>query len=107
MSKKYNKLVRDLIPDIIASNGDSCVYHIAGAQEYRKKLFEKLKEEVGEVCECRSEGEVLGELADVYEVLDAIMKVEGVNREAVLRVQSDKRVERGGFDKKIILEKTS
>ena len=63
--KVYNKLVRDLIPQVIEKSGKKFDIHIAGKEEYGKLLEEKLMEEVNEYLEDKN----LEELADVLEVL--------------------------------------
>lgn len=44
----YNKLVRDLIPDIITRTGKMCITHKVEGRAYetalRKKLLEEIKE---------------------------------------------------------------
>jgi predicted house-cleaning noncanonical NTP pyrophosphatase (MazG superfamily) len=67
---KYNKLVRDKIPDIIMRRGDKPVTQILDAGAYRRELRRKLQEEVAEFGES---GEV-EELADVLEVVYALAK---------------------------------
>ncbi len=100
--KKYNKLVRDKIPEIISEKGQKAFWHIANDLEYGRKLKEKLVEEVGEFCQNFEEDE----LADVFEVIDAISKREKISLLNVRKIQEKKFKERGSFKKHIILEKS-
>ena len=102
MRKHYNKLVRDRIPEIIER--DSRDYEIAtmSEEEYRKALRAKLVEEAEEAAEADPEKLVI-ELADVYEIIDAIMVAFGIQRELVMAEQEKRRSERGGFAKRIEL----
>lgn len=99
---KYNKLVRDKIIERIEAKGEKAVFHIADETEYWVKLKDKLTEEVNEFLADES----LSELADIAEVLDAIMTHRGFTREALLAEQAKKREERGAFEKRIILDES-
>lgn len=99
---KYNKLIRDRIPEIIEAKGGRCSYHVASDDEYREKLYEKLEEESRELIEERN----VNEIADVLEVLDAIMDLEGISGEEVEKIKQEKHEKRGGFEKKLILEES-
>jgi len=63
-------------------------------------LKAKLLEEVSEFIETPC----IEELADVDEVLEAIRKHFKYEKAELERVSTRKRIERGGFDEKIILE---
>ena len=65
----YNKLVRDNIPDIIKKNGATPIVRILDDEEYFKELNRKLKEELNEYLD----GNDIEELADLYEVMLAIL----------------------------------
>ena len=106
MERTFNKLVRDNIPDKILSNGEEVVTRILDDSEYEEELYKKLLEETDEVICAKSEDEVLEELADVLEVIQAIAKLNGKTIEDVIETANQKRQKRGGFEKRIFLEKT-
>ena len=99
--KIYNKLVRDKIPEIIASdNGKTCSTRTMQPIEYLKALNKKLQEELQEYLES---GEV-EELADLEEVLRAILDVKNISYDDFESIRIKKVNERGAFKKRIFLE---
>jgi predicted house-cleaning noncanonical NTP pyrophosphatase (MazG superfamily) len=105
MEKEYHKLVRDRIPDIIRESGNECETAVLSDEEYRQALRQKLIEEATEVAEaCRDE--LVGELADLYEVIDALMISYGISGDRILNAQAKRRENRGGFTQKIMLLRT-
>ena len=99
---KYNKLVRDRIPEIIKSNGGVPITHIADDKEYWQKLREKLQEEVNEFMQ----DENAEEMADILEVIDAIINFKNFNKEELEIIKNKKAEERGKFRDKIILDES-
>ena len=70
MSIKYNKLIRDRIPEIIEASGKTCVTEVLSDEEYLKMIDAKLDEELAEY----HKDENLEELADLLEVIYAAAK---------------------------------
>jgi len=99
---KYNKLVRDKIPEIIKRKGVVLITHIADDSEYWQKLKEKLQEEVNEFLKENNEEE----LADILEVIYAICDFKNFDKEKLELLRKKKVEERGGFKDKIILDET-
>lgn len=99
---KYNKLVRNNIPGIIKATGGQAKTHVATKAEYWQKLKEKLAEEVGEFTASESPEE----LADILEVMGAIYQWKKIDKRRLGILKRKKLRERGGFDKKIILEES-
>lgn len=95
------KLVRDLMPDIIRSHGDTPRTRIAGGAEYRALLLDKLREETAEVA-AAAPGDRAEELADVLEVVYAIADDLGVSRADLEALRAGKAAERGGFAGRVI-----
>ena len=97
---RYDKLVRDKIIERMSAKGVPSASHVADEEEYWQKLKAKLAEEVGEF----RRDENIEELADILEVIDAIIEHKGFDRAELQRIKAEKAEERGGFKKRIILE---
>lgn len=96
----YGKLVRDRIPELIEAQGKIPVIRILRHDdEYRECLQQKLREEVDEYI---ASGEI-EELADVFEVILALLDIEGRTIAELEQARIRKRRERGGFDGRLYL----
>ncbi len=102
MRQEYNKLVRDRIPAIIRQGGKQCEVVTMSEAEFSQALREKLIEEAQEAASATPE-KLVSELADLQEVIDAVSALYGIEREAILMAQRQKRAERGGFDHRLRL----
>jgi predicted house-cleaning noncanonical NTP pyrophosphatase (MazG superfamily) len=102
MRVEHNKLIRDFVPDLIRLHGDVCEVVTMTEEEYRHALREKLIEEAREASEADLH-HLVSELADLYEVIEALMRAYGISYEAVKDEQEHKLTERGGFDGRIRL----
>lgn len=96
--ERYNKLVRDKIPQILDGKGVTYEKRVATPEEYKIELTKKLAEEVDEF----SETGAPEELADVLEVIISLRKLP--KYENVEELRKRKFEERGGFEEKIILK---
>jgi len=104
----YNKLVRNLIPEIILKNKGTFKTRILNEKEYKLELSKKLIEESKEVLEAGNNNKnLIKEIGDVIEVLEAIEKVHKLDRKKILKLKKQRRKNRGGFEKRIFLEKTN
>lgn len=104
MKKVYNKLVRDNIPEIIIGNGGVPTTRVLDDNEYKNELEKKLNEEYQEVLGTTTSKDRLEELADMLEIIDALAKLENNSLDNVIEIAKEKRLKRGGFDKRIFLE---
>lgn len=99
--KIYNKLVRDLIPEVIKSTGKECDIEVAAKEDRTELLEAKLMEEVNEYLQDKN----LEELADVMEVLFGLAHNLGYSEADLLNKREEKLKERGGFKEGIVLKK--
>jgi predicted house-cleaning noncanonical NTP pyrophosphatase (MazG superfamily) len=95
------KLVRDLIPDIIRAKGEEPITYRADAAEYRRRLREKLAEEVDEFLTA-DDKDAPEELADVLEVVYALAADLGISQTQLEKVREDKAATRGAFAERIV-----
>lgn len=101
--KIYNKLVRDKIPEIILKNGQTCVTRALNEDEILTALNNKLQEELTEYL---TSGDV-EELADLEEVLRAVLDLKNIDYGDFEKIMQEKAVNRGAFKARILLESVS
>jgi predicted house-cleaning noncanonical NTP pyrophosphatase (MazG superfamily) len=99
----YNKLVRDKIPEIIEKNGEKPIICILDDEEYKRELDKKILEEINEYLATDD----VEELADVLEVMYAILEYKKVSTSDLEKIRENKKEKRGGFSEKIFLVETN
>lgn len=96
----YNKLVRDKIPEEINNvKGRKANYRVLNDNEYLQELHKKLFEEAHEFIEEHS----VEELADLIEVIEAIMKEKNILHKDVEIARERKNKKKGSFKDKVYL----
>lgn len=96
------KLIRDLIPEIMEIDGKQCNYYTAEEVEYKERLLDKLVEEANEVKSAKNRDEVVEELADLLEVIQAIYETFNIKNKEVLDKKLEKLVLKGRFDRRLV-----
>jgi len=97
-------LVRDRIPEIIRQRGQTPVTHVAGDAEFLAALKAKVVEEAEELRTATGAVEI-EEVADVLEVLRALADALGISWATIEEKTAGKAAARGGFTKRIIVER--
>ena len=98
-TKKYNKVVRDKIPEIIEESGKKYSLKQLDDTSFLAELKKKLIEEINEY----SESKDVEELADLLEVIYRISELRGVNSDELDKIRKDKAEKRGKFDSNLFL----
>ncbi|MGI8405214.1 MAG: hypothetical protein ACR2OE_10720 [Thermomicrobiales bacterium] len=96
----HRKLVRDRIPAIITTAGRTPLVRTLSPTAYRDALLVKLREELEEF----SVSKEIAELADLVEVVQAIIEERGLVWGEFEALRAKKRRERGGFQDRVWLE---
>lgn len=96
----YNKLVRDRIPEIIEKSGKKAIIEILDDINYKQLLDDKLGEELQEYLN----GDSVEELADLVEVINAILLYKDVSIQDFEALRLKKAAERGAFEKRLLLK---
>ncbi len=95
----FNKLIRDKVPDLIKKQGKSCNTKVLNETEYLRYLNLKLKEEMDEYYESQNPDD----LADVVEVIYALLKFREISLEEFETIRKTKLETNGGFDGRVLL----
>ncbi|MGE6486917.1 nucleoside triphosphate pyrophosphohydrolase [Paenisporosarcina sp. NPDC076898] len=95
----YNKLVRDGIPSIIKAKNQKFRMNILDTDQHAIEIMNKLVEELTEYQEAPTNEDAVEELADLLELIYAVLPLHGSSIEELEKVRLAKREKRGGFDK--------
>ena len=104
--QEFNKLVRDKVPSNIEKGGEIVTKTRLSGEMFLRFLREKLIEESFEVLEAIDQDSIVGELADLSEVIDTILSRLGVTHHELRKCQEAKRGKAGGFQDGLVLLET-
>lgn len=100
----HNKLVRDLYPSHITSQGKRCTFHQAIPDETHKHLLKTFFEDVKWFLNATDKDSKAEKLADLHEVIEHLVVHYDIQPEHIRMIKEKKRQELWSFDNKIILE---
>ena len=96
---KYNKLIRDRIPEIIEKSGKKAIVKKVEGDQLLELLNKKLFEELDEYNES---GEI-EELADLLEVVQAILEYKEITTDEFNKIKENKNISKGRFKEGLLL----
>jgi predicted house-cleaning noncanonical NTP pyrophosphatase (MazG superfamily) len=100
---KFDKAIRDKIPEIIQKDGHSCNIQTLSDEKFLVEIEKKLSEEVAEYQNDKNPEE----LTDILEVIYRIAQLKGISKEELEKIRIKKLQDRGGFEKNLFLIDTS
>lgn len=103
---EYNKLIRDLIPQIVAGAGQQAVVHQANDDEFDAAARAKVVEEAREVARAESRETLIEKLADLQEAVAAVTATHHITEVEVGKARREHLEQQGGFTRRLILERT-
>jgi predicted house-cleaning noncanonical NTP pyrophosphatase (MazG superfamily) len=103
MKKIYNKLIRDRIPEIIENAGETPKIKKLNKKDFKIELQKKVLEEAKELVKTKNKKELIGEIVDVSELIDWLLKELKVSKAQLKSLQIKKNKERGSFKKQLFL----
>ncbi len=98
---RVDKLIRDALPAMMQAQGLTTFTRRLDDAEFLACLKDKLVEEAMEARSAGSRDELVEELADLREVVLALLDIAGVSEPEVETCRLAKRAERGGFDQRV------
>jgi len=101
--QEFYKLVRDKVPYNIFNGGEIVRQTHLSGELFLRALKEKLIEESFEVLDAADKDSIIGELADVNEVIDGILTLIDASRDDLNQRQEIKRNKAGGFKEGLVL----
>ncbi len=106
MIKKYNKLIRDRILEIIKDAGEKPFWRTLNQKEYLREIKKKIVEEAKELIKANDKKGIVDEIVDIQELIDVLISEIGLRKLEIKKQQKLKNKKRGGFKKRLFLIKT-
>jgi len=104
--RKYNKLIRDRILEIIEKSGEKPYWRILSKREYLSEIKKKILEEAKELISAKDKKDIINEIVDIQELIDVLISELKLTKSEIRKQQKIKNKERGGFKKRLFLTKT-
>lgn len=101
------RLVRDNIPKIYENEGKVCVTERLEMEEYAERLIEVLDgkmQDFKSAFEMQDDENAVNEIAEVVEVLYAVLNLIGVEKESFEKIRLAKCQKFGGYDNRVLLK---
>lgn len=98
---KVEKIIRDRLPEIMRNKGIVVSEQSLNDAEFIESLKDKLIEEANEIKCAVHRLDLIEEIGDLLEVIDSLCTVAGIKEEEVREKMTQKRIIKGGFDRKI------
>jgi len=100
---KLEKLVRDKIAQRMVKE-ENASYRILDQKEFFEESKKKLLEEAGELKEVGEEGKIVKELADLQELIDALVRCLKIRTSDLQKIQSEENQKSGSFKNRVFIE---
>jgi predicted house-cleaning noncanonical NTP pyrophosphatase (MazG superfamily) len=101
MVKRYDKLVRDKVPENIRKHGGKPHCRILSGKELFGAAKKKVLEEAKELIRARRREDIINEIVDIEEVIDVLMAELGITRLELFTRRREKNLQKGRFEKRI------
>jgi len=100
---RYNKLIRDKIPEIIKKDGWNPIIKTLSKKQYLTALKKKILEEAEELIIAKKRKDVIDEIVDIQELLDHLVSEIKLTKLEIENQQKKKNEKRGRFKKRLFL----
>ena len=101
---RYNRLGRNKSETFLATKGVKSTIVIVRGDQYKQALRDKLVEEAHEVVTAQSHDELIEELADVSELMQAIYAAYNISPAQIERARKAKEESRGSFSQGLLIK---
>lgn len=105
LNSQLPKLIRDNVPELLKKENREIEYKIISGNEYDKALRQKLIEETSELLLTDDGNQLQDQLSDVLELIETYVDFKQFDKETIKGHQKQKKQERGGYLKGILLTK--